>query len=285
MRCAGRRRRGTGRHRTTGRAASADVGAAGDELGGDDRIDHVVDQIGRCVPGAELLASAGHSRRLRLAPRPVGAFGPWGAEHRTIYSRRRDPDRERRLPLRGQRHESLPRLRPRRLVRAAGSDAVDPGPAGTRTSPRHQRSHRPRRGRHGVPAAQPSAQPVRQRHPGPAPGVGHLPRHDRTEGALRHRHRRERRRRQEHLRPHPAGPARAVARPSQGRPDHHRRLPLPEPGARRARHHEPQGLPRVVRHQGAAAGAPRRSRAATTWSRPRCTATSCTTSCPTRRWS
>ena len=36
-----------------------------------------------------------------------------------------------------------------------------------------------------------------------------------------------------------------------GRPGHDRRLPPPEPGARRARHHEPQGLPRELRHPAA----------------------------------
>ena len=50
-------------------------------------------------------------------------------------------------------------------------------------------------------------------------------------------------------RPRPADVAGALARPSQGRPDHHRRLPLPQPRARRPRHHAPQGLPRVLRPQ------------------------------------
>ena len=71
---------------------------------------------------------------------------------------------------------------------------------------------------------------------------------------VRHRHRRIGRRRQEHVRPHPPGAARPVAGPSEGRSDHDRRVPPPEPSARRARHHAPQGLPGVVRHPRTAAG-------------------------------
>ena len=46
-----------------------------------------------------------------------------------------------------------------------------------------------------------------------------------AEGAVRHRRRRQRGRRQEHVRPHPAGAAGPLARPPEGRPGHHRRLP------------------------------------------------------------
>ncbi len=45
---------------------------------------------------------------------------------------------------------------------------------------------------------------------------------------------------------HPAGAARPLARPPAGRPRHHRRLPVPEPGARRAGADGAQGLPREL---------------------------------------
>ena len=100
--------------------------------------------------------------------------------------------------------------------------------------------------------AHPAAEPLRGGGPEPAQGVGHVPRHDRPEGAVRDRRRRQRRRGQEHVRPRPAGAAVALARPPEGRPRHDRRLPLPERRARSAGHHEPQGLPRELRHAAAA---------------------------------
>jgi pantothenate kinase len=49
--------------------------------------------------------------------------------------------------------------------------------------------------------------------------------------------------RKKHLRPYSPGSPRALARTPQGRPRHDRRVPLPQRGARRARHHESQGVP------------------------------------------
>ena len=106
-----------------------------------------------------------------------------------------------------------------------------------------------------------------------------------AEGAVRDRRGRQRRRRQEHLRPHPAGAAVALARPPAGRSGHHRRLPAPQRRARGARHHEPQGLPRELRHPPADRVPARAEERRDRRRRRPCTATSCTTSCPATRWS
>ena len=86
-----------------------------------------------------------------------------------------------------------------------------------------------------LPPAVAAAEPLRQRVAGPRPGVVDVPRHDGAAGAVRDRRRRQRRRRQEHVRPHPPGAARPLARPPAGRPRHHRRVPVPQRRARRAR--------------------------------------------------
>ena len=74
-----------------------------------------------------------------------------------------------------------------------------------------------------------SAQSLRRRLPGAVPGHRHLPGQAPGEGAVHHRHRRIGRGRQVDDGPGAADRAGPLARPSQGRPDHHRRLPPPEP--------------------------------------------------------
>ena len=218
--------------RTAGRPARRD------ELLGDERADHRVDEVRWRVPGTVLLAVRASRPGLDHESQTTGTrLRRWRVERPTVSCRDQAVQ-----------CDALPDLRPRRLGHTPCGDADDAPRARTGTVARHQRPHRHGRGRQHLPAAEPAAQPLHQRHAGPAQGLGDVPRSHRTEGAVHHRRRRQRRRRQEHLRQDPAGAARTVAPPSQGRPHHHRRVPVPERGARRARHHEPQGLPRVVRH-------------------------------------
>jgi hypothetical protein len=83
-------------------------------------------------------------------------------------------------------------------------------------------------------------------------GDRHLPRQPRGEGAVRHRRRRQRGGGEEHGGPHPAGPARPVARPPACRPGHDRRLPAAQPRARGARADAAEGLSRELRSPAAA---------------------------------
>src|SRR5215216_2297768 len=133
------------------------------------------------------------------------------------------------------------------MVAAAGGDAAHTHRRRPRAATRHQRAHRARRGRRHLPRAVAAVEPVRGSQPEPPPRQRHVPRESGGEGSLRHRRRRERGRREEHDGAHPAGAARPLARPSAGRPRDDRRLPVPEPGARRARAHGPQRLPRELR--------------------------------------
>ena len=166
-----------------------------------------------------------------------------------VYSPGRGRSLAVRVPPSRVRHRLTTHLvRPRGLGRPACRHAAHAARSRARPTARHQRTHRSRRGRCGVPAAQSAAEPLRQCDPEPAQGDRHLPRRRRAEGALRHRRRRFGGRREEHVRTHPPGALGAVAGPPEGRPDHHRRVPVPEPGPRRARDHAPQGVPRVLRH-------------------------------------
>ena len=155
------------------------------------------------------------------------------------------------------RGEPLRDDRARGLGGAAGGDAADAAPGGPRQAPRHQRADRPRRGRGHLPAALPPAQPAGQRVPGPGSCVVHVPRGDVAARALRDRRGRQRRRRQEHVRPHPPGPAVTLARPSARRPRDHGWLPPPQRRPRSPRPDGPQGVPGELRHA-APAGVPAR---------------------------
>ena len=108
------------------------------------------------------------------------------------------------------------------------------------------------RGRRGLPAADAAVEPAVRGDARSARRHRDVPRAPARAGAVRDRDRRQRRGRQEHDRPAAAGAARSLARPSARRPRHHRRLPVPERGARSARADEPQGLPGELRRPRAA---------------------------------
>ncbi len=126
--------------------------------------------------------------------------------------------------------------------------------------------------------------PVRRGRLAAAPRAGGVPapRHAAAH-AVRDRPRRVGRRRQVDDRARAAADAGPLARAPQRRARHDRRLPAPQRRARAARHPAPQGLPRVLRPQGAAEVRHRHQVRLATRSRPRPTPTSSTTSSRTRR--
>ena len=138
-------------------------------------------------------------------------------------------------------------VRPGLVARPRRRLTVAPGRDGTAAAGHLRRPDRPRRGRRRSTCRWPNCSTCTSRRAGPLGRAADVPRRHHREGALRHRRRRERRRRQEHDGPHPAGAARPLARPPAGRPRDDRRLPVPERGARRARAHGAQGLPRELR--------------------------------------
>ena len=144
-----------------------------------------------------------------------------------------------------------------RAAWAALADATHRAAAdgrGDRPRPRPRRPARPRRGAAGLPAALPAAQPVRRGGRRAAPRAGGVPAPPAAAAhAVRDRPRRLGRGRQVHDRPRAPADARALARAPRRRAGHHRRLPLPQRRARAPRAAAPQGLPGVLRPQGAAA--------------------------------
>ena len=104
-----------------------------------------------------------------------------------------------------------------------------------RAAARPRRAPRPARGRRGLPAAQPAAQPLRRRHEVAARRHERVPARARRVDAVRDRRRRLGRGRQVDDRAPAAGAARPLGAHAPGRAGHHRRLPLPERRARAAR--------------------------------------------------
>ena len=149
---------------------------------------------------------------------------------------------------------ALHRARPGRLGGARPVDAVAAPRDRDRAAPRPRRAARPARGRRGLPAAQPPAQPLRRRHEVAA-------RRRRASSCASASSRT----------PFVIGVAGSVAvgkstiarllrellarweRHAPGRARHDRRLPVPERRARAARADGAQGLPRVLRPSRAAA--------------------------------
>ncbi|VWX49930.1 putative Uncharacterized 50.6 kDa protein in the 5'region of gyrA and gyrB [Micrococcus luteus] len=190
--------------------------------------------------GGPLRAGRGHNGSgdlhppdLRAAPR-----GPRGVRGRRA---RRPPA----LPLRG---AGPPDLGPSRLGDGA---ALRPGGRGASARPR--RASVPARGRRGLPSALAPADHQRGGLRGPAQRDQRVPR--RADGAhpVRDRGGRVGRRRQVDDGARAPGDAAPLADHTARRAGHHGRLPAPQRGAARARHHVPQGLPRVLRPPRAAA--------------------------------
>ena len=204
------------------------------------RVEHGHHATGTARSSDGLLDDAGRRATAASGSRPAAC-----ARRSRIAAEAR-PERRVRVGDRGR--EPVPHHRTRRVGGAARGHPADAARGRPRQAPRHQRAHRSRRGHGGVPAAVAPAQPVRQRMAGPRPGVVDVPRDDGPARPVRHRRGRQRGRRQEHVRPHPPGPPRPLARSSAGRPGHDGRVPAPQRGARRAPADGPQGLPRELRH-------------------------------------
>ena len=149
---------------------------------------------------------------------------------------------------------SVRRARPGRVGGARSGHRAAVAARGDRPGPRARRRARPRRGAAGLPAAVPAAEHVRRELRRPAPRAGGVPGPAAAAAhAVRDRPGRLGGGRQVDDRPGAAADARALARAPVGRAGHHRRLPVPQrragaPGADGA-----QGLPGVLRPQGAAA--------------------------------
>ena len=94
-----------------------------------------------------------------------------------------------------------------------------------RAAARARRAARPARGRRGLPAAQPAAEPLRRRHEGAAQGHERVPARARRVHAVRHRRRRLGRGRQVDDRAPAARAARPVGGHAPRRARHDRRLP------------------------------------------------------------
>ena len=196
-------------------------------------------ELGWRVPGAEPSALSGVDRA-----RPAGRHPLIVADR---ARRGRCPRDRRRFPRRGSVHvgsprdrrdrriESLPRLPSRRVGRPPSGDAADdPGDATSRrcaastTASISTRSPRSTSRSPGCSTCTSSA--TQNLHKVSATFLGTIapkvPYVIGVAGSVAVG--------KSHVRPHPAGPALALARPPEGRPDHDRRIPAPERGARRS---------------------------------------------------